>query len=214
MSVPSCKRRCTTIPTRRYAVVADLSSDIQRFLEQRPVLAAPDTFTYRARRFFRRNALVSVIAAAAVTSLLVGSAAAFYQARRAQRRFAQVRQLAHVFLFDFDRSIRDIAGTLEARKLIASTAQRYLRQLQAESSGDTQLEREIAESYQLLGDIEAQLAGEGERDSSIASTREAYEIRKRLGDGQSVRRGAPPGFHTACFDSRLSLRADQQRPGG
>ena len=200
--------------THRYAVVADLSSDIQRFLEQRPVLAAPDTFTYRARRFFRRNALVSVIAAAAVASLLVGSAAAFYQARRAQRRFAQVRQLAHVFLFDFDRSIRDIAGTLEARKLIASTAQRYLRQLQAESSGDTQLEREIAESYQLLGGIQAQLAGEGERDSSIASTREAYEIRKRLGDDQSADAALRRDFIqlVSTLASRYAQTSNAQEP--
>jgi hypothetical protein len=35
-----------------------------------------------------------------------------HQARRAERRFAQVRELANVFLFDLDAQIRDIPGTI------------------------------------------------------------------------------------------------------
>ncbi|MFN7999270.1 MAG: serine/threonine-protein kinase [Bryobacteraceae bacterium] len=196
-------------PGRRYAFVSDLSLDIRRFLDQRPVLAAPDTFVYRARRFLRRNALVSAIAATAMLSLLAGSALTVYQGRRAQRRFDQVRQLAHVFLFDFDRSIQDKAGTLEARKLIAATAQQYLRQLRAESGGDAQLEREIAESYQRLGDIQAQLLSGGERDMGIASTREAYEIRKRLGDDRSDDAGRRRDFIQLA--STLADRYQQTR---
>jgi eukaryotic-like serine/threonine-protein kinase len=171
-------------PTRRYAFVTDFSADIRRFLEQRPVLAAPDSFAYRARRFLARNSLVSAISALAILSVLSAAGVAVSQGRRAQRRFDQVRQFAHVALFDFDQSIRNVPGTLQARILIASSAQRYLRRLEAESSGDIELEREIAESYQRLGDIQWQLASGAERDMGIASLRKAYDIHKRLGDDQ------------------------------
>jgi serine/threonine protein kinase len=172
-----------TDAARRYRSAGELSADIRRFLDGRPVLAAPDTFLYRARRFLWRNAVVTSIAALAVISLLTGSILAINQARRAQRRFDQVRQLAHVFLFDFDKSLVDVAGALDARKLIASTAQRYLRQLLAESGGDTGLQREIAESYEHLGDIQHQLGEGGPADTE--SLQQAYEIRRKLGDGES-----------------------------
>src|SRR5262249_20497595 len=49
-------------PERRYASVAQFSDDIERCLLGRPVLAQPDTFGYRARRFIWRNRVgVSVV---------------------------------------------------------------------------------------------------------------------------------------------------------
>jgi hypothetical protein len=42
---------------RRYASVADLAADIQRHMEDRPVLASPPSRLYRARKFLRRHRL-------------------------------------------------------------------------------------------------------------------------------------------------------------
>ena len=42
---------------RRYASVADLAADIQRYLEHRPVLASPPGRLYRGRKFLRRQRL-------------------------------------------------------------------------------------------------------------------------------------------------------------
>src|SRR5580693_10575349 len=39
----------------RYASVADLTSDIERYVEHRPVLASPPSALYRARKFVRRH---------------------------------------------------------------------------------------------------------------------------------------------------------------
>ena len=47
---------------RRYASVAALAADIQRYLEDQPVLASPPSAVYRARKFVRRHR--SVVAAA------------------------------------------------------------------------------------------------------------------------------------------------------
>lgn len=47
-------------PERRYASASELAADVQRFLDRQPVLARPDTWAYRARRFAaRRPALAS-----------------------------------------------------------------------------------------------------------------------------------------------------------
>jgi eukaryotic-like serine/threonine-protein kinase len=40
---------------RRYASVAELGSDIERYVEHRPVLASPPSGLYRARKFVRRH---------------------------------------------------------------------------------------------------------------------------------------------------------------
>jgi eukaryotic-like serine/threonine-protein kinase len=44
-------------PERRYSSAADLCSDLTRYLAGQPVLARPDTLTYRAAKFPRRNRL-------------------------------------------------------------------------------------------------------------------------------------------------------------
>ena len=41
--------------TRRYATVGDLSADLQRHLDNEPVLASPPSAVYRPEKFVRRN---------------------------------------------------------------------------------------------------------------------------------------------------------------
>jgi serine/threonine-protein kinase len=58
-------------PERRYASAGQLAEDVARYLEGRPVLAQPDTPTYRLRRFVGRHR-GAVAAAATVTIALAG----------------------------------------------------------------------------------------------------------------------------------------------
>ena len=58
-------------PERRYASAGQLGEEIDRFLEGRAVLAQPDTVSYRARTFVRRNRL-AVTAAAVFVSCITG----------------------------------------------------------------------------------------------------------------------------------------------
>ena len=191
-------------PARRYRSVEEFAQDIRRYLQGRPVLASPDRFSYRARRFLKRNALISAVTALAALFLIAGTLISIDQARRAQRRFQQVRQLANVFLFDFERSIENIPGTLEARKLVAATAQRYLEQLAAESGGDAGLQVEIATAYERLSDVQHDLQSGRGNEAGIESLRKAYEIRRRLGDD----RPGDPGRHATFIKlaSRLAGR--------
>ena len=78
---------------RRYDSAAALADDLQAYLEQRPVAAAPPTLSYRARTFARRNTAVVVLSALVLFTLLAGAIVAARQAFRATRaeRLAQRR---------------------------------------------------------------------------------------------------------------------------
>ena len=69
-------------PERRYASVEQLSEDVRRHLEGRPVLARPDTLRYRAGKFVRRNS--GLVATAAVLGLSLVVALASPSPRRAR----------------------------------------------------------------------------------------------------------------------------------
>ncbi|HYY93626.1 MAG TPA: serine/threonine-protein kinase [Pyrinomonadaceae bacterium] len=80
-------------PSRRYGSVEQLSEDIRRHLEGRPVLARKDTSLYRASKFVRRNRVGVAAACLVFLTLSAGIAATAWQARRAreQARIAEAR---------------------------------------------------------------------------------------------------------------------------
>lgn len=71
-------------PERRYPSAQALASDIEAYLDGRPVSARPDTWTYRAAKFLRRNALTSGLVAAFVVAL--AATAVFYTAQLQSER--------------------------------------------------------------------------------------------------------------------------------
>jgi len=84
-------------PERRYSSVEQLASDIEGFLDGRPVLARHDSVRYRAGKYVRRHRVGIVAAGLVAASLLVGVVLALAEARdaRAARRVAeQERALA------------------------------------------------------------------------------------------------------------------------
>ena len=148
-------------PARRYGSARELAEDIEGYLGRRPVRATPHRWPYRARRFLARHAVASLAACLAAVAILAGAGVSVYEARRAQQRFDQVRELANRFIFDFEKSIRDLPGTLSARQRMAATAQEYLGKLAADSKGSPGLTRELAASYYQLSRIELN-AGQSE----------------------------------------------------
>ena len=72
-------------PAERYASVAALADDIERFLGKRPVAARRGNWRYRARRFLQRHALSTGLAALALAGLIGGLAVALWQADIARR---------------------------------------------------------------------------------------------------------------------------------
>jgi serine/threonine protein kinase/tetratricopeptide (TPR) repeat protein len=79
-------------PTERYSSVTALADDLRRFLRHEPISARPETLTYRAGRFVRRNA--RGVAMAAMVVLVLGGSTAFYTSRLARERDRAQREAA------------------------------------------------------------------------------------------------------------------------
>jgi non-specific serine/threonine protein kinase/serine/threonine-protein kinase len=177
-------------PRRRYGSVLQLSDDLQRHLDGRPVSARPDTLTYRTRKFIARNRTVVVSAVVALLAIIGGSVAAVWQAHvaktersRAELRFAEVRQLATTFMFEFHDAIKDLEGSIRARKLLVEKATEHLDRLAADAASDPVLQRELATAYQQLGEIQGGALAQphlGDSAAALESHRKALALREAL----------------------------------
>jgi serine/threonine protein kinase/tetratricopeptide (TPR) repeat protein len=146
-------RALSKVPARRYSSAATLAHDLRRYLEGRPVRARRDTTAYRARKFLGRNKPGVAAASVLMVALLAGSAATLWQARRAERRFNDVRKIANSLMFEFHDAIKDIPGALAARQLVTRRAVGYLDSLAAEAGDDHSIQSELAAAYGMIGRI-------------------------------------------------------------
>ncbi len=79
---------------RRYASPRELAEDIQNYLHKRPLIAGPETRTYRFKKFLRRNKATVVTIAAVLMSLAIGLGVATYGFIQASRQRAIARNEA------------------------------------------------------------------------------------------------------------------------
>ena len=77
------------LPSSRYSSVADFAADIERHLNDQPVLASPPSTFNRTRKFVRRNKLAVFAAVSVFVTLLAGLAATAWQAKIANQQRAQ-----------------------------------------------------------------------------------------------------------------------------
>ena len=161
-------------PQERYQTVEQFAEDLEAFLGSRTVRARSGNAWYRARKFVRRYRVPVAAAAVVMASLAAGLYIANRERAIAQRRFADVRQLANK-LFDIDTQVRQLPGSAQARQLIVDTSLEYLRRLTADVQEDPELALEVATAYMSVAEVEGVTTGpnlgqldEAERDLEIA----------------------------------------------
>jgi non-specific serine/threonine protein kinase/serine/threonine-protein kinase len=176
-------------PERRYASVQEFSEDIRRHLEGLPVLARPDTVSYRTGKFIKRHKAGVAAAAIVALTLLSATVITSWQARvarqqraKAERRFKDVRNLANSFLFDFHDSIVDLNGATKAREMVVKKAQEYLDSLALEAGDDRELLWELSTAYLKLGDVQGRpgFSRTGDTGAALQSYEKSLETRRRL----------------------------------
>lgn len=169
-------------PQQRYVSVDQFSEDIRRHLAGLPVIARPDTFAYRTRKFVRRNR-VAVGAAMLVGLTLIGGAmtTAWQASRareaqaRAERRFGDLRKLAHAVLFDYHDAVKDLAGSTPVRERLVTDGLEYLDGLAQEAGDDVTLQRELADAYLRMGDVQGGVAANlGNTEGAMESYQKAH----------------------------------------
>jgi tetratricopeptide (TPR) repeat protein len=135
------------------------------------------------RKFVRRHRAGVAAALLLLVTLTGGITVSLIQARRAERRFNEVRQLAHAVLYDIDDAIRDLQGAAKAREVVVKTALQYLDGLAAEAAGDRDIQIEIADAYVRVGDVQggALMLSLGHTEQALESYRKAMQIADDLG---------------------------------
>jgi eukaryotic-like serine/threonine-protein kinase len=88
---------------RRYETANALASDIERHLENKPVVARPPTLGYTAAKFIRRHRLAVSVAAIAAAALAVLVAGIVRERNRAEREGAKAQAIS-TFLQDMLKS--------------------------------------------------------------------------------------------------------------
>jgi tRNA A-37 threonylcarbamoyl transferase component Bud32 len=134
---------------RRYRSAQELADDLQRLLDQRPVLARADSVAYRAGRFVRRNRLAVAAAAAVMLALSAGMSAAIWQAgiARSEARSALLQKARAERVKDFVLSVFKEQDPYERSRqqqrtplqLITDAAAR----VDADLSGDPEMHAEV-----------------------------------------------------------------------
>ncbi|SPE26020.1 Serine/threonine protein kinase with TPR repeats [Candidatus Sulfopaludibacter sp. SbA3] len=166
----------------RYAGVGELADDLQRHLDGRPVKAHPATLWYRAGKVLRRHRVALPAAAAGLALILSFAGSTWWEARRAERRFQQVRSLAHSVMFELDDAIRRLPGSTAAQELLVRRALEYLQSLARDAGNDAGLQHEVAMGYERVGMVQgyASESNLGRVPAALASFQKSAEILERL----------------------------------
>jgi tetratricopeptide (TPR) repeat protein len=174
---------------RRYDTAASLAEDLSRHLRDEPVVARPPTTSYRMRKFVRRNRVAVVATGITVLALLTALGVSVYQTRvavherdRAERRFADLRQLANALIFKIHDSVRALPGSTEARRAIVAEALTYLERLSADETDDPALQHELARGYLRVGTVQGRptVQNLGDREGALKSLGKAIAVLEPL----------------------------------
>jgi eukaryotic-like serine/threonine-protein kinase len=144
-------------PERRYPSAAALAEDVQRYLEDRPVEARPDAWTYRIGKFARRNA--ASLAATTVVLVSIVALVSFYTSRlAAERDIAERERAASASVSQFMRDVFRVAdpssargNSVTVREVLDAAVKRIDTDLHTEPRLRIQLLMSMGQAYNGLG---------------------------------------------------------------
>jgi serine/threonine-protein kinase len=165
-------------PERRYASASAFADDVRRFRRGLPVVAQPETFGYRARKFVARHR-AGVAAAAAVLLILAGAVGLIVRqvqiataerdrANLEARKTDQINGFLQTMLGSADplREGRDVRVV----DVLDRAGERLTRELQGQPEIEGDLRATLASTYQSLSVL----------DSAVANARRALELRQNV----------------------------------
>ncbi len=148
-------------------------------------LSPPRHFLVSCREVHRTQPPSAVAAALIVLTLVVGIVGTTWEAvrasrerERAEKRFAQVRQLANNVLFKYYDEIEKLPGSTKAREMLVGDALEYLDGLAQDARDNTDLRRELAQAYLRIGKVQGRAynANLGDTTGAIESYRKRVSL--------------------------------------
>lgn len=148
-------------PEQRYGTAQQIQSDVQAYLDNRPVSARQGTVRYKVSKLIKRNRLSFTITALLTISLIAGSIAVLWQARIANRerriaeaRSTDLRELSNSLLSELDEAIKQIPGSTSAQQLLVTRVLQHLDRMSQDARGDKLAELDLVEAYTQLGKLQ------------------------------------------------------------
>ena len=172
---------------RRYDSAAALADDLEAYLDNRPVRAAPPTLSYRARKFARRNTTAVIASTAVLAALVAGTAVSTAQAVRARRaerlaarRLVESESANKNLQAVNDFLTRDVIGSadpavtlgrdLTVREALDNASRAIAGRFPASPVTEAAVRDSVAMAYLTLGKPDAALA---HAEASLAQRRDA-----------------------------------------
>jgi len=150
--------------TRRYETVDALATDIQRHLQNEPVLARPPGRVYRFQKMVRRNKAAFAAASTVAASLVLGlglSTWLFFREKSARqsadlqaRRSQQIALLLEGALKGVGPGVALGEDTKLLKRIMDQTAARVGKELQGQPDLEAEFCNIIGEVYRALGRFE------------------------------------------------------------
>lgn len=159
-------------PERRYASVASLRDDLQRYLDGRPVHAQPDSAWYRFNRLAARHPLASALSASALVALITLTVGLAVQLRQTERQRIKAEQTTQFLVNMFEQASPQIAGASDVRAI--DVLHRASYGLKSELSDQPLLRAELLD---VISSVQRYLH-DSKRGEQVA--RSSLEIKKRL----------------------------------
>jgi eukaryotic-like serine/threonine-protein kinase len=100
---------------RRYQSAHELAADLQRFLNNEPVLAGPPSAMYRLKKYLRRNRLPAALAALAIIALAGGSVGTTVGMLRARRESSEKAAALEQVKTENEKKTRALISEQKAR---------------------------------------------------------------------------------------------------
>jgi tetratricopeptide (TPR) repeat protein len=148
-------------PEERYLTVEQFVSDIQAWLDGRPVLARRGTLRYRAGKFVQRNKLALSAAAILLVALVCGVADVLWQSRvanleriRAEANAQQMRELSNSFMSEINEAVRDLPGSTPVRRLMVQRVLEHLDRMPQDAAEDRSNRLYLVNAYIHLGIVQ------------------------------------------------------------
>jgi serine/threonine protein kinase len=148
-------------PAERYTTAEQLSTDLQAYLDQRPVQARRGNFQYVTGKFVRRNKFALVGVSVLIIALLTGMFAFLWQSRlanrqrlRAEARSTELRELSTSLLAEIDSAVKDLPGSTPVQFLLVKRVLEDLDHLAKEAGNDPVLALDMMNAYTQLGNLQ------------------------------------------------------------
>jgi serine/threonine protein kinase len=138
---------------RRYSSPSDLAADLNRYLRNETITSRPPSFSYRTRKFVRRNR-VAVAFTAALVLVIVGFAVSMTLERnRAQREAETSRRVSDFMagMFKISDPSESHGNTVTAREILDKASEQIEKGLDQDPQVQARLMQTMGTTYRGLG---------------------------------------------------------------